>query len=144
MSAQYTRELSINDPELPFIAASAALELDDVIKGRSTSLQHFNELSAVLKTALSATDDAPRALASVDPVTSTVFQRALRASDQSRGLTTESLAQKVLDITLELQLRPGGQPDLELMKRFCVELSRTALSSRDATQRSRSEHPYQK
>ena len=134
------------DPNLPFIAAYAAAEFDDLIGERESSLENIKKLLGLLNEAF------PHSIVNnnsgefkLDPLGADVFSRAI---NESHHMNLNSY-QEVLARAEELAVQLGGVVEkdapielpLEKLKAFCVALSKFALSTRQQASRSRAKNP---
>src|SRR5438477_8790423 len=91
------RRLRPLDPDLPLLAAQAAVELDAVRLAKSDSLEAFRELRDLLKNSFEiATGNAPKAL--VDPGTEAVLTHSLPAAKMKSPASRQELVQQAWDL----------------------------------------------
>ncbi|WP_295577997.1 hypothetical protein [uncultured Lamprocystis sp.] len=134
----------VTDPELPFIAATAALEVDNVIHGRGAATPNLQKLSNLLRNSTSHLDHSTQPKHFMDPVSVDVFQRAIAESYNCHLNSIQDIAQKASEVAIQMASAPTKEDLLEILKRFCLELSRQAMTTRQMMQHSRSESPYKK
>ena len=140
-----TASFRVTDPEFPFIAANAALEVDNLINGRRGEVPNLKKLSELLKNAAFRTEQSTKQLKNImDPVSVDVFQRALFESHNCHLASIQDLAAKAAEVASELESAPTKEDMLDIIKRFCLELSRLSLATRYTMQQSRSENPFKK
>lgn len=149
-SDQLTSErFSALDPSLPFVAANAAIELDDLIRGRQQDLKFVTKLAELLSNAVVVTPypGVRNHKALIDPVSADVFNRAYAKTYNSEGVNTiDQLASLVAKLANELgELGPkNAKESLSQFRDFCVALSNYSMTSRNAIYGSSSGHPYKK
>ena len=133
------------DPDLPLIAARAAIEIELLRLGKSTDLSSIHDIASLtsLSSGIKGSPNLNRSL--VDPVGGSVFARAFSSSLSTTP--TRSLAQ--LEIASDSMAKELGEigPDslpsatqLTTIRDFCAALSRystvaQALVSGDSSQK---------
>jgi len=127
--------LDADDPELPFLASTAAVELDNLILGKSGASHAVATLAQRLQNCVErvAGIDEPRSV--MDPATITVFNRAIEASGMTLAQTFGELARKVSEIANDLQRSDSSSDTFRRLRTFCANLAKGAV----AHQRSRFE-----
>lgn len=135
----------VMDPDLAFIAASAAVEVDNLIHGRSAGLENVIELSNLLGDSIvSGNQNGNHIKTLMDPLSTDVFTKAYSASYKSSLHTLEELGEKAAELSKELAGVKTEPDRLEMLRDFCVELSRYSSATRHTIQQSRVRNPHKK
>jgi hypothetical protein len=119
----------MTDPSLPVLACNAAIEVDDLILGRTTELLAVRQLGQVLAAALT---DAG-ALPASDPAMVSALNSAIGDSAlSSQPTTTRELIEQAASISgaLNRASRSVDVATLSRLRAFCLALSRRASSFR--------------
>jgi len=130
-------------PNFAFLALRAAVELDDIIHGKSARADALAELARSLRQTTSAIGGSPSLTSLADPLSADLLYRALEQSSRQSMSTVESLVQKANSLASSLQaVTPGSEAkDLEILRNFCLALSRVASSYRqEERERMRPQH----
>ncbi len=138
--------------DLASLACNAAIELDNLILGRSPALDAVRKLSYRLTEELpNATDLAsPKYL--VDPSTVVVLSRVIRESSwaaqpsevQELTRTAGEIAQRLLAVSDDPATESGDATGLQRLRSFCLVLSKRVASARGPAVETRPPHPYRK
>ncbi len=138
-------DFRVMDPEFAFIAANAAVEVDDIIHGRESTFDNVTRLSDLLKTSVIHEGPQGANLRSLmDPVSTDVFSRALSASRQHAVSSLNELATRTEELSEALAKVQDNEEMLEVLRDFCVALSKYALGTRHTLLQSRVRNPYKK
>src|SRR5580700_7931794 len=119
--------LQPTDAEFAMIAARAALELDQLVLGRSTSLTHVSRIADLLSVSTSIKEGMqyPAVNAALFAVIGEAFNMTsavpLQSSDKIIAAASEIAGKLVPDT-----VRPAKE-HIENMRAFCVALSQAAL-----------------
>ena len=136
------------DPNLPFIAANAASELDNVLHKRQTGTDNVEKLSLLLRHSIIPEGPGTSAKSLMDPLSTDVFSREYALSYKHDLTSLEELATKTVELSKGLSEPTNGtskkETALATMRDFCIALSRYAMSKRDSIYGSRMKHPYRK
>ncbi len=133
-SSNSDQPLDALNPDLPFLAANAALELDNFLKDTASSLGYVQQLERMLELssrAQSVVGGRTRLL--VDPVSSSVLSRALVASNQSSPDSLQDLVHAISELSGYMKQLRGGDVAKDMvatLRDFCVALSTYASASR--------------
>jgi hypothetical protein len=134
------------DPDLPMLAARAAMELDNFKSTGETAFTAVKDLSARLKNSFEnggSTSVPYKAL--LDSSTVTLVGRALNSSKWAGNVSTiDQLSSELWDVAQRLEqveIAPAEQP-IEKIRDFCVALSECAASYRQAFHDLRPSHPF--
>jgi hypothetical protein len=123
-------QLSSTDANVPLLAIEAANELDELIEGRTTTLESVARLVEVLKQSFRL--DASEARRSfVDSGTVAVFSQAIDESSVGHGVSTvPELVQQATEIvkTLETSAKDKRAKGLETMRDFCIALANASTA----------------
>lgn len=133
------------DPNLPFLASEAAIDIDNLLSNRAEDLTAIETLAKLLTNSMEqgGTGGPPRSL--MDPGTLTVLGQALAEARSSQAL------QKMEDLLTEAARIAGSlsshdlkeKPDeLERLRDFCVALSRAAVAYHKSIGDLRPSHPF--
>lgn len=140
--------VDVLDPDLPFLASRAAVELDAILNGESTEKPSVEKLAERLRESLDEPDSpgAKRGLL-IDTATETVLGQALNLADSGRQLSNlEDLRARTGEIAEQLSKPTSGQDSrgLELARAFCLALSRCAAAYRKSVYDIRQPHPFRR
>ena len=141
-------QLRVVDPDLPFLASRAAIELDNLLLGRSKTLISVIALATRLRNSfrLDANGGSPRSL--VDPATLTVLGEAINRSTVHPPLTSvEDLIKKACAIADDLTKKTDPKDDRESLiwaRAFCVALSHLASAYHKSIFDLRPPHPFRR
>ena len=141
------RRLRILDPDLPFLAAKAAIELDVLSRGDECPLEALKTLGDRLNNSVNVQSGGGlRSL--MDPPTLSVLGRALTQSSRGHGpKSLDELAKEARESAHKLLQLHGKQDkpsDVDWAKAFCVALSTGAAAYRESVQDSRPSHPFRR
>jgi|WetSurMetagenome_2_1015567.scaffolds.fasta_scaffold38534_3 hypothetical protein len=134
------------DPDLPFLASEAAIDLDNLILNKTKELKAVRRLAEQLKHSINIgkMDSCPRSL--MDPATLTVLGEAiLQVAGKNGNSRIEDLLAQAASITEVLSNEnPESSSDLEQARDFCVALSRAATVYRKSILDLRPQHPFRR
>jgi hypothetical protein len=139
------RRLRPLDPNLPLLAAQAAVELDAVRLSKGEKLEAFKELRDLLENSfIASSGNKHRHL--VDPGTEAVLTYSLSAARMKPADTREELVEQAWEllqnmITLEEKREATA---IESLRDFCVALSERAAAYRDSFEEVRRVPPYRR
>jgi hypothetical protein len=135
---------------LAWVACQAATELDNLILGRSASIDAVRGLTSALSSSVVTGSPTTAPASLVDPTTTVVLTRALRESEPNlHGRTLEDLVNAT--VHLVEQLRQVAEPartaeqqkTLQVLRAFCLALSRHAAAV-SPSPANRPEHPFRR
>lgn len=138
--------MSVLDEDLTFLATQAAIELDELMRGESISVEAIPKLSDVISNSVKSYNVSGRS-ASLDPATATVINRAFIDSNIADLSTVDELIQKSLELagTLQSQVQPDQRNgDMASLKKFCLALARCSAAYRESVLGNRPIHPFRK
>ncbi len=145
MDTHMNKSLRVTDPDFAFIAASAAAEVDDLIHGRGAMVDNVTRLSQIIGTSVTHGSGQEAAVKTLmDPISSDVFSRAFAASYKYPVSSLDDLAAKASQLSQDLADVNTKQEMLEVLRDFCVELSKNALATRHTLHEARVHDPYKK
>jgi hypothetical protein len=139
--------------DLPSVACQAAIELDNLILGRGTSLPGIAELSNRLTEEVPNVPDLNSPLSLVDPSTVVALHGTLQEasitgpSDDIADLTRRAgeIVQRLKTVSDNPQAaRSGDLAGLRKLKEFCLILSRRAAAASGDPDEARPPHPYRR
>jgi hypothetical protein len=136
------------DPDLPMLAARAAMELDNFKSSGETAFEAVNLLGQRLKNSLQHTNTmAGGRKALLDSGTASLVGRALNVSNwPSKISTIDQLGNEIWEVAQILEAvvsSPSSEP-IEKIRDFCVALSECAASYRQAFHDLRPAHPFRR
>lgn len=140
------RKLRALDPDLPMLAAQAAMELDNCLSSGERNFGAVRQLSVRLKNSFSlGGSSVPKSL--LDSGTISLIGQALHTSRWVGQFSTlDQLSTHLLDVADRLSKvedNPKAQP-VERVRDFCVALSECAASYRQALHDLQPSHPFKK
>jgi hypothetical protein len=146
MSAESSTEaLRALDPDLPFLASEAAVDIENLLANKSPSLSAVRKLAQRLRSAIEPARGGtpPRSL--MDPATLTVVAEAV-AQSATQPLTLDDLLAQADKIAASLSRQNLTEVRNELTnaRDFCVALSRAAVAYRESIYDLRPSHPYRR
>jgi len=145
MSEHMRKSFRATDPDFAFIAANAAAEVDNLIHGREAMLENVSMLSKIIGGSIAYEGAQGKTIKNLmDPVTTDVFSRSFTASYKDSVNSLDDLAIKVERLSKELQSVDDKKEKLEVLRDFCVALSKNALATRRTLHESRMRNPYKK
>jgi hypothetical protein len=143
-SSKTTPKLRANDPDLPLLAAQAALELENFKTYGQSDFNAVKQLSFRLKNSF-GTGATKKAL--LESNTVSVVGRALNSSAWSGQISTmdelNGQLWEIADKIEKLETDPGNQP-IDKIRDFCVALSECAASYRQTLHEARPPHPFRR
>ncbi len=126
--------LKISDPDLPFLASEAAIDIDNMLTKNSYDFNAIHLLAERLKNSIQF--DAPNASSHslMDPATLSVLGEAVAKSTRKTNNSHKidnllKEAAKIADL-LSKETPIEDREELEKVREFCVALSRAALAYR--------------
>lgn len=131
------------DSDLPSVAAMAAAEVDDLLRGEGGELPYLERLAEVIgRTVVNGISPSQVAFRLIDPVSIDVMSKSVTDFKGAPLQSIDELAQVIYDLTNEIakvQKRDETllqrKSFLTQLKLFCISLSRHALASKDITGR---------
>lgn len=141
-SARAVRPLN---PDFAFLALRAAVELDDIIRGKAGQPVAVMELAKSLRDTTSAIGASPALTSLADPLSADLLNRALEQGSPTQQIdTVKSLIQRANEVASSLQQATpkSGAKQLEILRNFCLALSQVTSSYRqEERERMRPQHP---
>lgn len=139
-----TNYFQISDPDLPFLAANAAIEIDDIIKGRSNELKNTRLLFEKINRSDESLDVDLGTRSFIDPIASDVISKAYIVSHGTSINSHKDYSKALRKIIEELEsLLDAGHTPEEAIRRFFVALSQQSLAYQDSLFNSRNT-PYKR
>jgi len=140
------RELRVLDPDLPFLASEAAVDIDNLIANKSEDLEAIRQLGKRLRNSMDeGTTGAPmRSL--MDPATLSVLGEAVAGSERNELHKIGDLLLRASRIADVLSLDNPKENIGELVKArdFCIAFSKAALAYRRSIRELSSSHPFRR
>lgn len=143
------------DPQLPLIAAKAAVQLDRLISSKrregepiARSYDAIKQLAGFFDGSIAGAEAGQMDKCFVDPVGLTLFAKAYNHSHQAEPVRTkqelQSAAQKLSRALADPETSKNDDSSLASLRDFCVALSDYAANSRKIILGNRQEHPFRK
>jgi hypothetical protein len=135
--------------DLAWVACQAASELDNLLLGRSASIDAVKGLTSALSSSVVSGSGSAAPASLVDPTTTVVLTRALRESEPNlHGRTIEDLIKATVNLVEQLRhVAPATTEDqqktLRVLRAFCLALSRHAAAV-SPSPANRPEHPFRR
>lgn len=145
--------VNILDPELPFLASQAAVELDNLLNGTGTDSAAVRNLAKRLQASLpSDTATAPHRALLADTATISVLGQAINISRSAEHMlpisSDDELSQRTAEIAGQLSDVDGPLPEdkkvLKWARAFCLALSQCAAAYRRSEFEVRRPHPFRR
>lgn len=140
--------LHVIDPDLPFLASKAAIELDNLILGRTSDLKSVNILAEKLRHSFEIDETNGERRSLLDPTTLTILGEAINKSETQPTVTKEKdLINKAWSIADELLQEKNLKDDsgrLEWARAFCVALSSLTAAYHRSIFDLRPPHPFRR
>ena len=134
------------DPELPFLASEAAIDLDNLLNHRSNDVVAVHHLADRLKKTLAPAEGTVRARF-LDHGTLTVLGEAInQVPGETELQEVDELISRASKIADELSSSDSSidRARLEWARSFCVALSRCAAEYRKSIHEVRQHHPFRR
>jgi hypothetical protein len=135
------------DPNLPFLASEAAVDIDNLLSGRSQDLKAMRSLAERLKNSVQKDNVGGPLHSLMDPATLTVLGEAMVDAMKSQSLQTiEDLLGEADKIAVSLYKEdPKEKPEELIQARdFCVALSRAVMTYHKSIRDLRPSHPFRR
>jgi hypothetical protein len=122
--------MNVHDPDLPFLAAQAAVEIDNLLLGRDSTLDAVHALGELLKKSTEEIAGETGRKTLMDPPTVSVVSDALSATRSDHVRTLGEFAAEAWKVANELhEAKPNQTREkLERARLFCVTLSQMVTS----------------
>jgi hypothetical protein len=120
-------QLSSTDVNIPLLAVEAANELDELIEGRTTTLESVSRLADVVKQSFRLGQSFEPRQNFVDSGTVAVFSQAIDESARRKVTTMQELVKQAMEIVRTLESSAPGM-NLEGTRDFCIALSSAAAA----------------
>jgi len=121
-------KLDAFDPELPFLASKAAVELDNLILGKPGDSHAVMTLAQHLQSCVERVPGTEEYRSLMDPATIIVFTGAVAASGIPKVQTFVDLARVAWQIANDLQSSDASCDTLRRLRTFCVNLAKIAVA----------------
>jgi chemotaxis protein histidine kinase CheA len=138
--------LRLHDPDLPLLAAQAAIELDAARRGKFIGFSTAKEIAHRLRSSLDQSEDN----GSKAVLDSNAFAIMARAVDSTEWAGRVKNDDQLIDETTEIadamdQLTENASTELiEKIRNFCVELSKSAAAYRQSLHDLEPSHPFRR
>jgi hypothetical protein len=138
--------------DLETVACEAAIELDNLIRGRPHGVASIKKLANRLANELPEASDLSSIKHLVDPSTVIVMSDAIRelpsaeqpSAVQELTRAAGKVAHRLLAVSSDPEGSRGDLPSLEQLRGFCLGLSKRAAAARGSATEAKPEHPYRK
>ena len=140
-----TTPLKILDPELPFLASKAAIELDNLILGKSIEFDSVHILATKLKNSFEIDNNNGMRRSLIDPTMLTLIGDAINEIPEiSKVTNVKELVDKAMALANDLleKEEKKKKKGLEWKRDFCVALSRLTSDYHKSKIDLRPSHPY--
>lgn len=138
--------LHVLDPDLPFVASQAAIELDDLISGRDSKPKYVFILEKKLRNSLEIDSSESTHQSLIDPSTLTVLGEAINRSHNQKTVTkVEDLITQARSIADGLSIekkQKNKKKQLKWVRDFCIALSSLAAGYHKSIFDIRPQHPF--
>lgn len=145
MTAMSQQPLTVLDPDLPFLAAKAAVQLDNLLLRRGTDLSAVVALASRLSNSQFSPIASGQHNQLVDFATLSVLSQAIHGVSGSSITTLDDLSQQAAKLTDELRLSSTSQeqPDnvVKKVRMFCSLLSQCATAFQHSLHENSSDWP---
>jgi hypothetical protein len=144
---QNSESLRASDPDLPFLASEAAVDIEILLTGGEENLSALRRLTDRLHNSLdfSNEDGTPRSL--MDPATLSVLGEAVTETAKNESLRrVEDLISEAVKIfkALSDENLKNNKNELEQARDFCINLSKAAMAYRKSIRDLRPSHPFRR
>lgn len=141
-------EIRALDPDLPFLASEAAVDLANLRYGQSQRLEAIHRLAARLRNSIKKDSSGAPSRSLMDPAALTIVGGAAAESgsrDPSSWKVNDLLA-RAMDIAefLTSEKMKEEHDKLEDAMNFCAALSRAAIAYRRSIRDLRPSHPFRR
>lgn len=138
------------DPELPLLAARAAMQIDNLIVLRASGedirnapIDAFRRLSGLISHVGEVRGRTTHVRSLMDPVTARVFSQAYSDASNQSLKSWQELSVAARKLSVLFGKGTDNSPEhLELMRDFCVKLSNLSASQRQMTYGGRPKSRY--
>jgi hypothetical protein len=147
---RFDPELHALDPELPFLASEAAVDIDNLLSGSSMEDESVRRLAGMLNNSLKedVSENSLKSFMDMDPATVTILGTAVidssseKVSLQKVDDLLDKASQFAKLLSRENLLENRGE--LEKARDFCIALSRSVVAYRKSIYDLRPSHPFRK
>ena len=137
------KALRVLDPDLPLLAAEAAIDIDNLLSNRSKDMTAISKLAELLKNSIKVNSIGfPHSL--MDPATLTILSEALShaaGNNKVEGLLSEAVK---ISTSLSSEDPMKNTEELEKAREFCIALSTAVATYRKSIRDLRPMHPFRK
>lgn len=138
--------LEAMDPDLPFLASAAAIEIDNLVAGRDSDPAPVTKLATLLRNSFGCPKPDGSMQSLLDPATLVVLNEAVVLSGSTQLNTVSDLVGRARNIADELSqaTATSNSSTLEWARTFCVALSRSSASFHSSILDMRPSHPFRR
>ena len=147
-SSSSSSEIRALDPDLPFLASEAAVDLANILYGESRRMEAIHGLADRLRNSIKTDSSGTLSRSLMDPAALTIVGGAAAESssgDPSSWKVNDLLA-KAMEIAefLTSEKMEEEHDKLEEAMNFCAALSRAAIAYRRSIRDLRPSHPFRR
>lgn len=145
-----TSVIRATDPNLPFLASKAAIELDKMVRGVSVDTTSIHELSSILRSSFETDESNGGFRSRMDAATLTVLGQAVNQSRTGQQIVQmDKIVEMAVTVADKMLNGANGKlredtDSLEWARDFCVALSRCAAAYRKSLMDLRPSHPFRR
>ena len=149
-AAKISKQASLHviDPDLPFLASEAAIELVNLLLGRKSDLKSVSILAEKLRNSVEIDKTNGEIHSLMDPTTVIILAEAINKSQAQPTITkVEELIKKACSIADDLSNNTDPKDNrnrLEWARDFCVALSRLTAAYHKSIFDLRPPHPFRR
>lgn len=140
-------KLQVLDPNLPFLASEAAIELDGLLLGRKTELNSVLNLASQLRNTFKTSSDGLTTRSFMDPAIISVLGGAFNNSGAHRVTSLRDLLTEAISLADELVATKetmSNRDNIEWLRAFCVSLSRLTSAYHKSIFDLKPQHPFKR
>jgi hypothetical protein len=152
MESKEENWLAAFENDLPSVASRAAIELDNLLLNRSTDLGATQRLADIIAKSFPRNAEANAPAPFVNPTTAMVVNRAIADANIDKLASrvdelirhARELANTLQSVTAQAERSSIDEQRLQVMRAFCVALSRRALAEASLNRHARPQHPFRR
>ena len=135
--------LQVMDPDLPYLASEAAVDIDNLIDRSSEDLNAILRLANKLKNSIEVEDLSKPPKSLMDPITLTIVGEAFTASRADASSDVNNLLNETKKIAGVLANATGqSEPELINARDFCIALSKATMAYTISISDLQPSHPF--
>lgn len=147
MEPKEDRGLRALDPDLPFLAAEVAIDVDNLLAGRSNDRSAMQRLAGMLSRSMELDPSSASPRTRMDLAAFSILSEAVSQSNETESFKKmEDLIEKANKMA---EVLDKGDPqtnrtELEQAGNFCVALSKAAAAYSESIRDLRPSHPFRR